>query len=111
MRKYEDSKALMEKQKEDKTRKEKKKYKEGTLKMLATFNMTNPDNHVEYSIWLSSSNAKALDFIEDFEPYALRFGDAAEMTPHYNFWKCNDCEKDYVRKHCFANGKYCAADK
>lgn len=60
-------------------------FAEGTLKLLATFNMTNPDDHVEYSIWLSSSNDKALDFIEDFTEYALRFKDTAEMTPHYSF--------------------------
>lgn len=29
--------------------------------------MTAPDNHVEYMIWMSSSNDKALDFIEDFK--------------------------------------------
>ena len=78
--------------------------------MLATFNMTSPDNHVEYSIWMSSSNQRALDFIEDFKPYAQRFGDSAEMTPHYNFWKCNTCEKKYVDDHCFAGGKYCAKE-
>jgi hypothetical protein len=36
--------------------KDKEKYEEGILKFLATFNMTSPDNHVEYSIWMSSSN-------------------------------------------------------
>jgi hypothetical protein len=34
---------------------------------------------------MSSSNDKALDFIEDFKDYAMKFGDQAEMTPHYNF--------------------------
>jgi len=47
--------------------------------------MTNPDDHVEYSIWMSSSSDRALDFIEDFADFAARFGDDAEMTPHYNF--------------------------
>lgn len=53
----------------------KKRYEEGTLKLLATFNMTSPDNHVEYSLWMSSSNDKALDFIEDFRKYQRRFED------------------------------------
>jgi len=60
---------------EEENEKKKESYSEGTLKLLATFNMTNPDNHVEYSIWMSSSNDKALDFIEDFTDYALRFKD------------------------------------
>ena len=72
--------------------------------------MTNPDDHVEYSIWMSSSNDKALDFIEDFKDYALKFTTSATMTPHYNFQTCKDCEREYLDKHCFGNGKYCAAD-
>lgn len=101
---------------EDKPKKTKiseavKDYKEGTLKFLATFNMTAPDNHVEYMIWMSSSNNKALDFIEDFRQYETRFGDKVTMTPHYNFWACKgDCEKKFTDKHCFGGGKYCAAD-
>lgn len=88
-----------------------KNYHEGTLKFLATFNMTAPDNHVEYMIWMSSSNNKALDFIEDFKQYETRFGDQVTMTPHYNFWACKDnCEKKFTDKHCLGGGKYCAAD-
>jgi len=60
---------------EEENEKKKESYSEGTLKLLATFNMTNPDDHVEYSIWMSSSSDKALDFIEDFTDYALRFHD------------------------------------
>jgi hypothetical protein len=59
---------------------------------------------------MSSSSDKALDFIEDFADYASRFGEAAEMTPRYNFEKCSDCEQEYLDQHCFGNGKYCAAD-
>ena len=79
--------------------------------MLATFNMTAPDDHVEYSLWMSSSSDRALDFIEDFERFANRF-DAGwtTFTPHYSFLKCDDCEKDYTDKNCFGGGKYCAHD-
>ena len=104
-----------EEKEEEKPKKQKivegKEYGEGTLKFLATFNMTAPDNHVEYMIWMSSSNDKALDFIEDFKQYETRFGDQVTMTPHYNFWACKDnCEKKFTDKHCFGAGKYCAAD-
>lgn len=100
------------KTRKEKTAEEKKKeYYEGTLKMLATFNMTAPDNHVEYDIWMSSSNDKALDFIEDFAKYNERFADEVSMTPHYNFWSCKDCDRAFMDKNCFANGKYCATEK
>jgi hypothetical protein len=72
-------------------------YEEGTLKLLATFNMTNPDDTVEYQLWMSSSSDRALDFIEDFEDYAVRFDEGmTEFTPHYSFLKCDECEKDYT---------------
>lgn len=70
---------------EEENEQKKAAYEEGALKLLATFNMTNPDDHVEWQIWMSSSNDRALDFIEDFEDHAARFEGKAEMTPHYNF--------------------------
>jgi len=33
------------------------------IQVLASFEMTRPDNRVEYDIWYSSSNDLALDFI------------------------------------------------
>ena len=36
------------------------------ISILVNFDMTNPDNRVEYDIWYSSSNDQALDFIQDF---------------------------------------------
>jgi len=34
--------------------------------IMAEFIMDKPDNRVEYDIWFTSSNDKALDFISDF---------------------------------------------
>lgn len=79
--------------------------------MLATFNMTNPDDTVEYELWMSSSSDRALDFIEDFADMALRFDEGVtEFAPRYSFQKCTDCDKDYTDKNCFGGGKYCAHD-
>ena len=36
------------------------------IQLMAVFDMTRPDNRVEYDLWFSSSNDKALDFIQDF---------------------------------------------
>jgi hypothetical protein len=38
-------------------------YENDEIVILANFDMFRPDNHVEYDIWYSSSNDKALDFI------------------------------------------------
>jgi len=37
--------------------------------LIAEFIMEKPDNRVEYDIWFSSSDDRALDFIRDFEEY------------------------------------------
>ena len=36
------------------------------ITILADFIMKKPDNRVEYDIWFTSSNDRALDFIQDF---------------------------------------------
>jgi hypothetical protein len=77
---------------------------------MAEFLMEKPDNRVEYDIWFTSSNDRALDFISDFNEYDSRFGDKVLMTPHYVFWKCTNCEPDYLRNDCFSHGKYCAVE-
>ena len=37
-----------------------------SLAIMASFDMNHPDNRVEYDIWFTSSNDKALDFISGF---------------------------------------------
>lgn len=59
---------------------------------MAEFIMNKPDNRVEYDLWFTSSNDRALDFIADFKEYDQKFGDKVLFTPHYVFWKCTFCE-------------------
>jgi len=72
--------------------------------------MEKPDNRVEYDIWFTSSNDRALDFISDFEEFDQKFGQRVLMTPHYVFWKCTFCEDEYLKNDCFGGGKYCAVE-
>lgn len=32
------------------------------------------------------------------------------MTPRFVFWRCEDCDLEYINKHCYGGGKYCALD-
>ncbi len=74
--------------------------------MIAKFVMEKPDNRVEYDIWLTSSNDRALDFITEFQRFDTKIlGEKVLMTPHYIFWKCSFCDKDYLEKDCYGNGK------
>lgn len=72
--------------------------------------MEKPDDRVEYDLWFTSSNDRALDFISDFKEYDEKFGTKVLMTPHYVFWKCTFCEEEYLKNDCYANGKYCAVE-
>lgn len=36
------------------------------VQLLIIFDISRPDNRVEYDIWYTSSNDKALDFVQDF---------------------------------------------
>lgn len=37
--------------------------------IIISFNMENPDNRVEYDIWYTSTDDRALDFIDNFIKY------------------------------------------
>ena len=73
---------------------------------MAEFIMENPDNRVEYDIWFSSSDDRALDFIRDFEDYHLSLGDAILMTLRYVSWACPYCEEQYCSLDHEANSNY-----
>jgi hypothetical protein len=78
--------------------------------MMVSFDLSRPDNRVEYDIWYSSSSDRVLDFIQDFSKIDKRFGKSVLMTPHYKFWSCYDCDKTFKDTNCYGNGKYCTTD-
>lgn len=80
------------------------------IAIMASFDMDHPDNRVEYDIWMTSSNVKALDFIASFGQTDKELGENVLMTPHYVFWKCKDCDKEYLKNDCYGGGKYCAIE-
>lgn len=56
--------------------------------VAAYFKLDRPDNRVEYDIFYSSGNDKALDFIDDFAPTDVKLGDHVLMTPRIVTWSC-----------------------
>lgn len=70
----------------------------------------NEDDTVSYDFWLTSSNDRALDFLEDFAGMDAVLGKNAIFTPHYVFWECPNCDERYVQQDCFGGGKYCAVE-
>lgn len=80
------------------------------ISVLIDFDMTRPDNRVEYDMWYSSSNDLALDFIQDFMKLDKVLGDSVLMTPRFVFWVCVDCDEEFMHNNCFGAGKYCATE-
>ena len=76
----------------------------------ASFDMKHPDDRVEYDIWYTSSNDRALDFIREFSKIDKKLGTDVKMTPHFIFWKCPFCDDTYLNIDCYAQGKYCAIE-
>jgi hypothetical protein len=76
--------------------------------IIITFNMENPDNRVEYDIWFSSTDDRALDFIDNFREYDKLLGDNVLMTPHFVTFDCTDCDQSFKQKECYGNGLFCA---
>lgn len=79
-----------------------------TAYIIISFNMENPDNRVEYDIWFTSTDDRALDFINNFKEYDKILAENALMTPHYVTFDCVECDNSFKAKECFGNGKYCA---
>jgi len=66
------------------------------VNVVVSFDMSRPDNRVEYDFWYSSSNEAALDFLQDFMKVDKRFGSSVLMTPRFVFWECIDCDEEMV---------------
>ena len=79
-----------------------------TIAIKVEFEMNKPDDRVEYDIWYTSSNDRALDFISNFAATDDKFKTNVLMTPHFVFWRCEGCDADLKKNDCFADGKYCA---
>jgi hypothetical protein len=69
-----------------------------------------PDDRVEYDLFYSSSNDRALDFIDDFRSTDSKLGDKVLFTPRIPTWSCTTCELDFIQSNCVSGGKYCALD-
>lgn len=81
-----------------------------SIVILASFDANKPDDRVEYDIWYTSSNDRALDFIVEFSETDKEMNELVLMTPHFVFWKCSFCEETYLNNDCYGNGKYCAIE-
>lgn len=78
------------------------------------FEMPNPNDTVQYELWMSSMDKKSYDFLQSFQKYQETLGNAALFRPHYALWFCPMCKnvgfKNSANENCVSNGRYCAPD-
>ena len=78
------------------------------ITLIAEFDISRPDNRVEYDFWFSQTDDKAMDFLTDFARVDKMFGDSVLFTPRHVVYSCLDCDAAYKKTNCVADGKYCA---
>lgn len=78
--------------------------------ILADFYLDKPDDRVEYDMFYTSSNDRALDFLDDFTQTDLKLNDKVLFTPRLVLWRCKHCDEEFAEKNCVCGGRYCAMD-
>lgn len=82
-----------------------------SIQVVATFDIDKPSDHVNYDMWVSSSNERGLDFVREFRRYHDLLDDKVTMTPRYFTWACTTCDDPIIEEDCVCGGKYCAIDE
>lgn len=82
-----------------------------SMSVVCTFDIDKPSDHVNYDLWVSSSNERGLDFVREFRRYNDLLGDKVTMTPRYFTWACTTCDQPIIETDCVNGGKYCAIDE
>jgi len=57
------------------------------------FTLPNPDNHVEYSIYISSANTRSREFLNEWADVANLLGNKTTFEIHFILWYCVECYK------------------
>lgn len=60
------------------------------VSLMASFDLENPDNRVEWDFWYSSTSNKAYDFLRAYKEYHFKLGDKTLFTPKISFWSCEN---------------------
>ncbi len=82
--------------------------------LSAEFVFKNQDNKVNWELWYTSTNDKALDFLRNFHEvnkevlHGSSGDNLPEFSPHIVTWACTSCDADFKRRECLSNGRYCA---
>lgn len=53
---------------------------------LLDFELPNPDNHVEYELYISSANKKSREFLNSWAPVSKLLGDNVTLDLHFVLW-------------------------
>jgi len=78
--------------------------------MIVDFEINKPDDRVEYDIWYTSGDSKAMDFIRNMHKYNKRLGKNAQVTPHMMVQTCLWCSTSEIERNCISTSGavYCA---
>ena len=66
------------------------------------------NNKVDVSLWYSSSDDRALDFVKNMAEYIEPIIKTVDFKPKFVTWACPFCDSAYKKENCVSGGKYCA---
>ncbi len=96
--------AIIETEKNNKIAGNRKDY----VVLLVEFEMEKPDDRVEYDIWYTSGDTKALEFIKKMRHYNELLGKDALLTPHMMVRVCRHCDSYDQNCKRYGDTMYCA---
>lgn len=97
-------KAVLRTEENNKSPQQTKQY----VVLLVTFEMENPDDRVEYDIWYTSGDLKAMEYIISMKSYNEKLGKYALMTPHMIVRGCSFCNPNEPDCRQYNGQTYCA---
>ena len=75
--------------------------------LLVDFEMENPDDRVEYDMWYTSGDIKALEFIRGMKYYSTKLGAKSLFTPHIMVRICRNCDNSDQSCRWIDDTMYC----
>lgn len=78
--------------------------------MKATFEANRlGNNNVLAELWYTSSSDRSLDLIRDMAEYIEPINEIVTFEPKFVTWACPNCDEEFKKQNCLADGKYCGS--
>ncbi|TNV78307.1 hypothetical protein FGO68_gene10975 [Halteria grandinella] len=82
-----------------------------TASLYVNFDRENTDKRVKWEMWYTSGNKLSVEFLSGFSKFAQIMKNSTDFEPRLVSWACTHCDKDFLRRECLSNGRYCSISR